>query len=116
MISSAWAAEAVKQVGTLVEPAWTWNVIVTVVVGIMVWSLKRKITQADELKEKLISNAIASLEKSIREWQEGAKERTKSLCDKIDRLAKEKVDNHECDRIHKNLDETLNDIKKRVWT
>ena len=112
----AWASDAVRQVGTIVEPAWTWNVIVTVVVGIMVWSLKRKITQTDELKEKLISNAIASLEKSIREWQEGAKERTKSLCDKIDRLAKEKVDNHECDRIHKNLDETLNDLKKRVWT
>ena len=118
MISSAWAAvqEGVK----IQEPVITWNpfvsTILTVAVGYMVWNLKRSIAKADELKEKIIANAINALEKSIKEWQDGAKERTKSLCDKIDRLAHEKVDGHECDRIHNNLNETLNDIKKRVWT
>ena len=118
MISSAWAAvqEGVK----IQEPVITWNLfvstILTVAVGYMVWNLKRSIAKADELKEKIIANAINALEKSIKEWQDGAKERTKSLCDKIDRLAHEKVDGHECDRIHNNLNETLNDIKKRVFT
>ena len=111
----AWASDAVRQVGTFVEPAWTWNVIVTVAVGIMVWSLKRNIVKADELKEKIIANAIASLEKSITDWQAGAKERTASLCKKIDQLAKEKMDVHECDRIHKNVDQTIDDLKKKVY-
>lgn len=115
-MDSAWAAEAVKTVGTIVEPAWTWNIVVTVAVGMMVWNLKRNIAKADELKEKLITRAIENLEKSITDWQTGAKERTKSLCDKIDRLAKEKVDGHECERLHKTLDQTLDDIKRRVFT
>lgn len=116
MVNSAWAAEAVREIGTIAAPAWTWNVLVTAFVGFMVWSLQRKIGKSEELKEKIIANAINALEKSIKEWQDGAKERTKSLCDKIDRLAHEKVDGHECDRIHNNLNETLNDIKKRVFT
>lgn len=118
MISSAWAAvtEGIK----VQESVITWNLfvstILTCAVGFMVWSLKRSIVKADELKERLISNAISSLEKSITEWQAGAKERTKSLCDKIDRLAHEKVDGHECERLHKSLDQTLDDIKRRVYT
>ena len=118
MISSAWAAvqEGIK----VQEPVVTWNLfvstILTCAVGFMVWSLKRSFVKADELKEKIIANAINTLEKSIKEWQDGAKERTKSLCDKIDRLAKEKVDGHECDRLHKSLDQTLDDIKRRVFT
>ena len=116
MVNSAWAEEAVREIGTIAAPAWTWNVLVTAFVGFMVWSLQRKIGKSEELKEKIIANAINALEKSIKEWQDGAKERTKSLCDKIDRLAHEKVDGHECDRIHNNLNETLNDIKKRVFT
>lgn len=115
---NAWAAvtEGVK----IQEPVITWNLFVSTIltgaVGLMVWSLKRTIVKADELKEKLIANAINTLEKSIVEWQTGAKERTKYLCDKIDRLAHEKVDGHECERLHKSLDQTLDDIKRRVYT
>lgn len=115
----AWASEAAKTVETLVEPAWTWNVIVTVAVGIMVWQLKRNIAKADELKEKIISNAIASLEKSITDWQNGAKERTKGICDKIDGLAKKlesKVDDHECSRVHRGIDAQMEEIKRKLWT
>jgi hypothetical protein len=117
-LATAWASEAAKTVGTLVEPAWTWNVIVTVVVGLMVWNLKRNIAKADELKEKIISNAIASLEKSITDWQNGAKERTKGICDKIDGLAKKlesKVDDHECSRVHHVIDTQMEEIKRKLW-
>ena len=119
MISLAWAAEAVRTIGN--EPIYmTYNFFLTAGVGValsfMLWSLKRTITKADEYKEKLINKSIDDLRDSIKEWQEGAKERTKSLCDKIDRLAHEKVDSHECDRLHKSLDQTLDDIKRRVFT
>lgn len=115
MISSAWAAEAVREIGTIAAPAWTWNVLVTAVVGFMVWSLQRKIGKSEELKDKLITNAIASLEKSITDWQAGAKERTASLCKKIDELADRKVENHECERAHKIIDKTLDELKTRVY-
>lgn len=114
-MGTAWAAEAVKTVGTIVEPALTWNVIVTVAVGMMVWSLRRKITEADKLKERLITNAIESLEKSIMDWQTGAKERTAALCKKIDDLAMRKVETHECEKVHKVLDKTIDELKNRVY-
>lgn len=117
-MATAWAAEAVKQVGTIVEPAWTWNVIVTVAVGMMVWSLRRKITEADKLKEKLITNAIESLEKSIMDWQTGARERTASLCKKIDDIAndvKNRVPFEHCNDKHRIMREELHDIKTKLY-
>ena len=115
----AWASEAAKTVGTLVEPAWTWNVVVTVAVGLMVWNLKRTIAKADELKEKLITNAIASLEKSITDWQAGAKERTASLCKKIDDLRediKQRVHITHCNERHTTMRDEILEIKHRLHT
>jgi hypothetical protein len=114
-LATAWAAEAVREIGTIAAPAWTWNVLVTAVVGFMVWSLQRKIGKSEELKDKLIANAIASLEKSITDWQAGAKERTASLCKKIDELAMRKVENHECEKTHRTIDKVIDELKNRIY-
>lgn len=118
----AWAAEAIqtaKQVGTFQEPAFTWNLILTGVVGFMVWSLKRKVTQADSLKDKVVDDAIKRIEASIVDWQNGAKERTLGLCKKIDELkadVKERVHERKCDERHNGIKDELHDLKTKIYT
>lgn len=118
----AWAAEAVqqaRQIGTFEYPAFTWNLILTAAVGFMVWSLKRKVTEADNLKDKVIDDAIKRLETSMLDWQNGAKERTASLCKKIDDLKldiRERVHVGKCDDRHNGLKEELHDLKTRLFT
>ena len=117
----AWAAavESAKQVGSLTEPAFTWNLILTAVVGFMVWSLKRKVTQADSLKDRVMDDAIKRLEASIVDWQTGAKERTASLCKKIDDIAKDvkdKVPFAHCHDQHSAVKEDIKELRSKMFT
>ena len=101
------------------EPIVTWNLFLTLILVPGVgWFITRAIKTSDELKERLFKAMICNIEKSIQDWQDGAKERTRSLCEKIDKLSAKvdaKVDNHECERVHNGIDATLEDIKKRVY-
>lgn len=118
----AWAAEAVqqaKQIGTFEYPAFTWNLILTAVVGFMVWSLKRKFVQADDMKDKLLNQSIKSLEQKIEDWQTGAKERTKSLCEKIDAIRKDidkRVHVDTCHERHEGVKEDISRMKEKLYT
>ncbi len=119
MMDTAWAAEAVKTVGE--QPIFmTWNFFLTMVgLPALGWFIARSIKTSDEMKERLFKAVLSNIEEKIADWQVGAKERTKSLCEKIDKLSAKvdaKVDNHECERVHNNLDTQLDDIKKRVFT
>ena len=98
----------------------TWNLFLTLVLVPGVgWFITRSIKTSDEMKERLFKSVLSNIDSKISDWQDGAKERTRSICDKIDKLSAKvdaKVDNHECERVHKQIDEQLQDIKKRVWT
>ena len=102
------------------EPFLTWNFFLTLILVPGVgWFITRSINKSDTLKEKLFKTIVDSLEKSIVDWQIGAKERSGELCKKIDGLAKKlesKVDDHECSRVHRGIDAQMEEIKRKLWT
>lgn len=115
----AWAADTAKQI--VEQPIFmTWNFFLTACgLPALAWFITRTIKTSDEMKERLFKAVLSNIEEKIADWQVGAKERTRSLCEKIDKLSAKvdaKVDNHECERVHAKVDEQLQDIKKRVWT
>ena len=102
------------------EPFMTWNFFLTLVLVPSVgWFISRSIKTSDEMRERLFKAVLSNIEEKLTDWQIGAKERTKSLCEKIDKLSAKvdaKVDNHECERVHATLDNQIEDIKKRMHT
>ena len=116
MVTSAWAAEVVKTVGE--QPIFlTWNFFVTIIgLPVLGWFLSRLIKTSDEMKERLFRSVIENIERTMEDWQNGAKERSKSLCEKIDKLSAKvdaKVDNHECERVHRLVDAQITDLKRK---
>ena len=120
----AWAAavEAVKQVGTIEEPAVTWNLLVTAgtsaILGLMVWRLQYNLRSSDAMKQKYFEAVIGGIKDSIETWQDGARERTKTLCEKIDKIStemKEKVSHEACHERHDGLKHDINDLKSKIW-
>lgn len=122
MISSAWAAEAVKQMAD--TPIYmTYNFFLTAI-GLPALALflkyllsknDEKVREAVALKDALYNQSIESIRKSIDDWQAGAKERTANLCKKIDDLAMRKVENHECEKTHRTIDKVIDELKNRVY-
>jgi gas vesicle protein len=125
MISSAWAAEAVRQVAD--TPIFmTYNFFLTAIGLPLVclyirWITKRndeKVREAVQLKDALFHQSIESIKESIDSWQSGAKERTASLCKKIDDISKElkgKVGHDYCQEKHENVKQDINDLKAKIW-
>ena len=119
MISSAWAAEAARQIAE--QPIFmTWNFFLTLIlVPAVGWFITRSIKTSDELKEKLFRNSIENLEKAINDWQIGAKERSGELCKKIDAITKkleDKVDVPHCNERHHEVRAELKDLKEKLYT
>lgn len=126
MISSAWAAEAVKQVAD--TPIYmTYNFFLTAI-GLPAIALylkyllaknDEKVREAVALKDALYNQSMESIKKSIEEWQDGAKERTKNLCKKIDDIRddiKERVHVTSCNDRHTTVRDEIHEIKAKLYT
>ena len=102
------------------EPFMTWNFFLTLILVPGVgWFITRSINKSDMLKEKLFKTIMDSLEKSIADWQIGAKERTGELCKKIDAITKkleDKVDVPHCNERHHEVRAELKDLKEKLYT
>lgn len=96
MISSAWAADTIKQMAD--TPIYmTYNFFLTAI-GFPALALflkyllsknDEKVREAVALKDALYNQSIESIRKSIDDWQQGARERTAGLCKKIDDIREE---------------------------
>jgi gas vesicle protein len=102
------------------EPFLTWNFFLTLILVPGVgWFITRSINKSDTLKEKLFKTIVDSLEKSIEDWQIGAKERTGELCKKIDAIShelKDKVSNSHCHDKHQAVKDDINELKSKIYT
>lgn len=102
------------------EPFLTWNFFLTLILVPSVgWFITRSINKSDMLREKLFKTIMDSLEKSIVDWQIGAKERTGELCKKIDAITKkleDKVDVPHCNERHHEVKAELKDLKEKLYT
>jgi len=127
-------------IGSMSNPAFTYNLFTTLGgFGLLAWWIKRLMSKNEELleirekekKEALEKEARAAKEilngwqknitDSIYSWQEGAKERTASVCAKLDIIIKDverKVEVHECERIHRSLEvrgsKIIDDFEKKI--
>ena len=122
MISSAWAAEAVKQMAD--TPIYmTYNFFLTAI-GLPAIALylkyllaknDEKVREAVALKDALYQQSMEAIRQSIVDWQMGAKERTASLCKKIDDIAKdvkERVHVTHCDEKHHDVKEDIKELRR----
>jgi hypothetical protein len=127
-------------IGSMGNPAFTYNLFTTLGgFGLLAWWIKRLLSKNEELlevREKEKKEAIEKEAKAAKEllqtwqksivdniigWQEGAKERTASVCAKLDIIIKDverKVEVHECERIHKSLEvrgsKIIDDFEKKI--
>lgn len=113
MISSAWAAEATRQIAE--QPIFmTWNFFVTIIgLPTLGWFLSRLITRRDQLQTD-----------NLNLWQEGAKERNKALNEKLERIEKcissikddlkERVHIAHCSERYNGLKDDIHDLKQRT--
>jgi hypothetical protein len=79
----------------------------------------QRVDEAVKLKDALFHQSIESIQKSIEDWQDGARERTASLCKKIDTIAqelKDKVSSQHCHEKHEVVRSDINDIKSKIYT
>ena len=114
MISTAWAAEAVRQVAD--TPIYmTYNFFLTAIglpaiafyIRLLITSKEKREKEADELRNKLTE-----------QWRAGAVARTNVLCEKIDALHRKienKVDHERCRDIHDKLEHELDRVKEKVY-
>lgn len=113
-------------VGSLSNPAFTYNLFTSLGgFGLLAWYIKRLLSKNEQLLEererekkesieketKNAKEVLATWQKSIVDnmnaWQEGAKERSASICAKLDIIIKDverKVDMHECERTHRDME------------
>lgn len=120
------AEEAVKVVQ---EPVLTWNLFVTGFgMPLGLWLLGVYIKGKIEAKAKVDQSLEAEkaknlfawqehMEKTITQWQEGAKERTIGICKKLDEIRSElagKRDEHICEKIHADIDKKHDRIEEKV--
>jgi hypothetical protein len=78
-----------------------------------------KVHEAVKLKDALFRQSIESVQKSIEDWQSGARERTASLCKKIDAISqelKDKVSNSHCHDKHQAVKDDINELKSKIYT
>lgn len=125
-MGTAWAAEVVRQVAD--TPIFmTYNFFLTAIGLPLVclyirWITKRndeKVREAVQLKDALFNQSIESIKESIDSWQNGAKERTSSLCKKIDDLRediKQRVHITHCNERHTTMRDEILEIKHRMHT
>jgi len=96
------------------EPLITWNLVVcSIGLPVLGWWLGNLIKSRDKLQAENLSI-----------WQEGARERNRSICEKIDKLdrcmaaIKEdlsgKVDLHSCDRNHDQVWDAIEKVRDKL--
>ena len=121
----AWAAAAAVAADTPIY--MTYNFFLTLIgLPAVAFYLKYLLAKNDEkvkeavvLKDKLFHQSIESLQKSIDDWQSGARQRNSDLCKKIDDIHKElkgKVDVLHCHEKHEDVKSDINDLKSKIWT
>ncbi len=131
-------AQAAQQAAQEIkEPIITWNLFVTgfgMPLGLYILGhyIKLKIEAKSKVdseleieKKKSLETWQANMEKTILQWQEGAKERTAGICKKLDEIKDEvhakqgiracEKKHDDIDKKHDTLEKKLNHIEEKVF-
>ena len=123
-------AQAAQQAAQeMKEPVLTWNLFVTgfgLPAGLLLLGnyikhkieAKAKVDHELELRKKeALETWQKNMEKTFSSWQEGAKERTAGICQKLDEIKKvidKKRDSSVCDMIHEAAEKKHEDMERKV--